>query len=387
MPRARRARTRRLAAAGRAIALSIALLVAACQTVFPRERQRRPTPPPDLGGLVLAGFHGTEAQGNRDLEELLCRVKVGGIILFARNITDAGQIARLTREATEMSRACTGRPLLIATDAEGGQVMRLGPSAGYTPTPSHQDLGDANDLAMTELEARRIGRMLHEAGINWNLAPVVDVGYNPANSVIVRSARSFGAGPALVTNHARAYIRGMHAEGILTALKHFPGHGSSFADSHLGFVDVTETANRDVEMLPYRALIGEGLADSVMTAHVFNRHLDARYPATLSSKTIRRLLRQTLRFDGVVVSDDLRMGAIEKHYGLSEAVVMAVRADVDLLLIGSDRLPDGSSAAQTTVAALRAALAAGRLEAKRVSTALRRVDALRERVRVTRLAD
>ncbi len=323
MPRARRVSTRHLAAAGRAIVLSIALLVAACQSAFPRERQRRPTPPTDLGGLVLVGFQGTEAQGNRELEDLLCRVKVGGIILFARNITDAAQVARLTREASEMSRACTGRPLLIATDAEGGQVMRLGPNAGYTPTPSHQDLGDANDLAMTELEARRIGRMLHEAGINWNLAPVVDVGYNPANSVIVRSARSFGAGPALVTNHARAYIRGMHAEGILTALKHFPGHGSSFADSHLGFVDVTETANRDVEMLPYRALIGEGLADSVMTAHVFNRHLDTRYPATLSSKTIRRLLRQALRFDGVVVSDDLRMGAIEKHYGLGEAVVMA----------------------------------------------------------------
>ncbi len=387
MPRGRRVSTRHLAAAGRAIVLSIALLVAACQSAFPRERQRRPTPPTDLGGLVLVGFQGTEAQGNRELEDLLCRVKVGGIILFARNITDAAQVARLTREASEMSRACTGRPLLIATDAEGGQVMRLGPNAGYTPTPSHQDLGNANDLAMTELEARRIGRMLHEAGINWNLAPVVDVGYNPANSVIVRSARSFGAGPALVTNHARAYIRGMHAEGILTALKHFPGHGSSFADSHLGFVDVTQTANRDVEMLPYRALIGEGLADSVMTAHVFNRHLDTRYPATLSSKTIRRLLRQALRFDGVVVSDDLRMGAIEKHYGLGEAVVMALRADVDLLLIGSDRLPDGNSGAQTTVTALHAALAAGRLDAKRVSTALRRVDALRARVGAARLAD
>ena len=387
MPRGRRVSTRHLAAAGRAIVLSIALLVAACQSAFPRERQRRPTPPTDLGGLVLVGFQGTEAEGNRELEDLLCRVKVGGIILFARNITDAAQVARLTREASGMSRACTGRPLLIATDAEGGQVMRLGPNAGYTPTPSHQDLGNANDLAMTELEARRIGRMLHEAGINWNLAPVVDVGYNPANAVIVRSARSFGAGPALVTNHARAYIRGMHAEGILTALKHFPGHGSSFADSHLGFVDVTQTANRDVEMLPYRALIGEGLADSVMTAHVFNRHLDTRYPATLSSKTIRRLLRQALRFDGVVVSDDLRMGAIEKHYGLGEAVVMALRADVDLLLIGSDRLPDGNSGAQTTVTALHAALAAGRLDATRVSTALRRVDALRARVGAPRLAD
>ena len=336
---------------------------------------------------MLIGFQGTELHNNRELEDLLCQVKVGGIILFARNITDADQVAHLTREAREMSQACTGRTLLIATDAEGGQVMRLGPSAGYTATLSHQDLGDSNDLSVTELEARRIGRMLREAGINWNLAPVVDVGYNPANLVIVRSARSFGAGPVLVTNHARAYIRGMHEEGILTALKHFPGHGSSFGDSHQGFVDVTDTANRDVEMLPYRTLLREGLVDSIMTAHVFNRRLDSRYPATLSGRTIGRLLRKELRFDGVVVSDDLRMGAIEKHYGLGEAAVMALRADVDLLLIASDRLPDGASAAQAAVAAVRTALAAGRLDPKRVLTALRRVDALRARAAASSPAD
>jgi beta-N-acetylhexosaminidase len=398
MLRARRASARRLAPTGRPILLAIALLVAACQTAFPRERTPRPALSPelkasikevsaDLGALVLIGFAGTEVSGNQDLEELLCRVKVGGIILFARNITDADQVARLTREASAMSRGCTGRSLLIATDAEGGQVMRLGPNAGYTPTLSHQDLGDGNDLAVTELEARRIGRMLHEAGINWNLAPVVDVGYNPANPVIVRFARSFGAGPVQVTNHARAYIRGMHQEGILTALKHFPGHGSSFADSHFGFVDVTETANREVELLPYRTLHAEGLADTIMTAHVFNRRLDSRYPATLSSKTIRRLLRQGLGFDGVVVSDDLRMGAIEKHYGLGEAAVLAMRADVDLLLIATDRLPDGSSAAQTAVRALRTALAAGRLDVKRVAIALGRIDALRARLGSSRVRD
>jgi beta-N-acetylhexosaminidase len=269
--------------------------------------------------------------------------------------------------------------LLIATDAEGGQVMRLGPGAGYTPTLSHRDLGEDNDLALTELESRRIGRMLRQAGIGWNLAPVVDVGYNPANPVIVRPARSFGAGPGLVTSHARAYIRGMHAEGVLTTLKHFPGHGSSFADSHLGFVDVTDTANREVELAPYRTLIAEGLADSVMTGHVFNRHLDPRYPATLSLATIRGVLRRDLRFAGVVVSDDLRMGAIEKHWGLADATVMALRAEVDVLLIADDRLPDGRSAAQVALEALGTALAKRQLEAKPLAAAIQRVDALRAR--------
>jgi beta-N-acetylhexosaminidase len=330
------------------------------------------------------GFSGTEVFGNRELEELLCVARVGGIILFARNVVDAEQVARLTRDAQAASRACTGRTLLVATDAEGGQVMRLGPDAGYTPTLSHRDLGEDNDLALTELEARRIGRMLSAAGIGWNLAPVVDVGYNPANPVIVRHARSFGAGPLLVTSHARAYIRGMHAAGVLATLKHFPGHGSSFADSHLGFVDVTDTAHREVELLPYRVLIAEGLADSIMTGHVFNRRLDARYPATLSSATIRGVLRKTLQFAGVVVSDDLRMGAIEKHWGLADAAVMALGAEVDMLLIAEDRLPDGRSAALVASDALRGALAKRHLDVKQVRAALQRIDALRARAAALR---
>lgn len=363
----------------RTLLLAAVLLATAASTAISGPRASRPAAPPDLGALLLVGFSGTEVFGNRELEELLCVARVGGIVLFARNIIDAEQVARLTRDARGASRACTGRSLLIATDAEGGQVMRLGPGAGYTPTLSHRDLGEDNDLALTELESRRIGRMLRQAGIGWNLAPVVDVGYNPANPVIVRPARSFGAGPGLVTSHARAYIRGMHAEGVLTTLKHFPGHGSSFADSHLGFVDVTDTANREVELAPYRTLIAEGLADSVMTGHVFNRHLDPRYPATLSLATIRGVLRRDLRFAGVVVSDDLRMGAIEKHWGLADATVMALRAEVDVLLIADDRLPDGRSAAQVALEALGTALAKRQLEAKPLAAAIQRVDALRAR--------
>lgn len=362
----------------RAAVLAAALLAIASPVASSNPRAPRAAAL-DLGALLLVGFSGTEVFGNGQLEELLCVARVGGIIVFARNIVDADQIARLTRDARDASRACTGRSLLVATDAEGGQVMRLGPTAGYSPTLSHRDLGEDNDLAVTELEARRIGRMLAEAGIGWNLAPVVDVGYNPANPVIVGRGRSFGAGPGLVTSHARAYIRGMHEEGVLTALKHFPGHGSSFTDSHLGFVDVTDTANREVELAPYRALIAEGLADSVMTGHVFNRRLDARYPATLSGATIRGVLRASLKFTGVVVSDDLRMGAIEKQWGLADAAVLAARAGIDMLLIADDRLPDGRSAALVALDSLRGALAKGRLDAQHVQAAIRRVEALRAR--------
>jgi len=312
---------------------------------------------------------------------LLCETRAGGALLFGRNVVDAGQVARLTGWMVGRARECAGRPLLVAVDAEGGGVMRLGPGAGYTPTLSHQDLGDGNDVALTELEARRIGGRLRDAGIAWNLAPVVDVGYNPANPVIVGASRAFGADPARVTAHARAYLAGMRAAGVLTALKHFPGHGSSFGDSHLGFVDVTATARPELELAPYRALMAEGLVDSVMSAHVFNRRLDRRHPATLSRATIARLLRGGLGWTGVVVSDDLRMGAIERHYGLDDAAVLALHAGVDVLLIADDRLPDGRSAARVALEALRRALERGRLAPETVEAALARVDALRARVR------
>ena len=366
----------------RAALLAVLLLVVSgCRTGADAARNERAARlAPRLGELLLVGFHGTTLDDNADLERLLCQVRVGGVILFARNIVDADQVGRLTRALSDRARACTGRTLLIAVDAEGGRVMRLGPGAGYTATLSHQDLGDANDLAQTELEARRIGTMLREAGINWNLAPVVDVGYNPANPVIVGVGRSFGANPALVAAQARAFISGMHAAGLITALKHFPGHGSSVADSHHGFVDVTDTANPTVELAPYRMLLAEGVVDSVMTAHVFNRRLDRRYPATLSERTITGLLRRDLGWRGVVVSDDLRMGAIDKHYGLADAALRTLRAGVDVVLIADDRLPGGVSAAAVVMEGLGTAVRRGRISPRRVEEALVRIGVMRAKI-------
>src|SRR5688572_17268620 len=266
---------------GGALALA-ALALAACASAPPADVLARLEP--RLGQLLLVGFRGTTLTDNAELDALLCGARTGGILLFARNIVDATQVAALTAASAARAAECGTAPLLVAVDAEGGRVMRLSPAAGYVATLSHKDLGDGNDLVLTELEARRIGAMLREAGINWNLAPVVDVGYNPANPVIVGSGRSFSANPALVAAQARAFITGLRSEGVLSALKHFPGHGSSFADSHQGFVDVTDTANPILELAPYRLLFAEHAVDSVMTAHVFNRYLDSRYPATLSRR-------------------------------------------------------------------------------------------------------
>jgi beta-N-acetylhexosaminidase len=362
------ARLRSVLAAG-----LLALVLGGCRTALPPDPARIAPLADALGDLLLAGFDGTAVAGNGELEALLCRARVGNVLLFGRNIVDPAQLAGLTGDLRARARACTGRPPLVAVDAEGGRTMRLGPATGYTPTLSAAELGDADDLALTELEAFRIGRMLREAGIDWALAPVVDVGYNPANTVIVGAGRSFGASPARVAAHAHAFVRGLRRAGVRSTLKHFPGHGGSYGDSHQGFVDVTGTAAPAVELEPYRRLLAKGAVESVMTAHVFNGRLDRRYPATLSRATLERVLRRQLGFDGLVVSDDLRMRAIEQHYGVETAAVRALAAGVDVLVVADDRLPDGRSAAALVLAALREALAEGRLPADRVATALARM--------------
>jgi beta-N-acetylhexosaminidase len=225
-----------------------------------------------------------------------------------------------------------------------------------------------------------MGAMLREAGINWNLAPVVDVAVNPLNPAVVTLGRTFSADPQQVIAHARAFILGMRAAGVLTALKHFPGHGSSLRDSHAGFTDVTDTADLKVELAPYRALIKAGLADSVMTAHVYNKGLDPWDPATLSRYTVNRILRGRFGYKGVVVSDDLLMGAIVQHYGLEDAAVKALGAGVDVLLISQNARKGEPLAAERVVEAVHRAVAQGWLSRSRVTSALDHVKALRARL-------
>jgi len=338
--------------------------------------------------LLLVGFRGTEVEGNDEIHTLVCDVKVGGLILFERdvatraprNITDAEQLARLTTDLQALARRCAGRPLMIAVDAEGGLVMRLSSRVGYLPTPSHQELGDAGDLAQTELEARRLGARLREAGINWNLAPVVDVAVNPTNPAVVTLGRTFGSDPARVTAHARAFITGLRAAGVLSTVKHFPGHGSSRVDSHLGFTDVTDTADLKAELAPYRTLIKEGMVDSVMPGHVFNRNIDPWYPASLSRFAVNRLLRAKLGYKGLVVSDDLLMGAVTQRYGVEEAAILALGAGVDVLLISHNSVRREPRASERLVVAIHRAVAEGRLSSRAVRSALARVQAFRARL-------
>lgn len=286
-----------------------------------------------IGQMLLVGYRGLEADDNhpavRDIREL----HLGGVILsdydmvageYRRNIESPEQVIRLTGALQQAS----ATPLLIAIDQEGGLVTRLKESNGFPPTVSHQRLGAEDDCATTFREAGTIAETLAAIGINLNLAPVVDLNINPENPIIAGKERSFSADPKTVTRHAAAFVQAHREYGVICSLKHFPGHGSAAADSHLGLVDVTDLWSH-VELEPYRNLIKAGSVDAVMTAHVFNARLDPDYPATLSHATITGLLRGELNYDGVVISDDLHMKAIAEHYGFKTAVRCALEAGVD----------------------------------------------------------
>ncbi len=303
-----------------------------------------------IGQMIKVGFRGLTIDDNSPIVEDIRKYHIGGVVLFdydvprdtaMRNIASSDQVQQLVKDLQYYAET----PLIIAIDQEGGRVARLKPRYGFQKTVSAQYLGSLQNADSTRKYAHQTGQMLSELGINTNLAPVVDVNINPENPVIGGIERSFSGDPEVVTRHARIFIETLHQYGIITTLKHFPGHGSSREDSHLGVVDVTDYW-KQTELVPYRNLIESGNADIVMTAHIFNAKLDSTYPATLSEPVISGLLRDSLDFDGVVMSDDLQMKAIRTQYGLKETIKMSIQAGVDILSFANNSIFDAEIAAK-----------------------------------------
>lgn len=334
-----------------------------------------------IAQMLLLGFPGETLEAGSPIDEAIRRYGAGGVVLFDNNI-DLGVTNRNITAPAQLKKLMAGlrdasaTPLFIAVDQEGGVVARLKDRYGFPPSVSAQRLGAQNRLELTRVSSESIAATLAEYGFNLNLAPVVDLNLNPANPVIASKERSFSADPALVTAHAAEYIKSHRRQQILTCLKHFPGHGSSRDDSHLGLTDVTRYWNED-ELLPYRNLISQGLCDMVMTAHTFNTAIDPEYPATLSEATIDGILRKRLGFEGVVVSDDLYMGAIVQHYRYETAVEKAINAGVDLLVVANDKAyrPD---IMPHTVGLLLDLVQQGRIPEARINQACGRIMALKE---------
>jgi beta-N-acetylhexosaminidase len=293
---------------------------------------------------------------------------LAGVTIFGPNIAGPQQLAALTAQL----RSAGGLPL-VAIDEEGGDVTRIAHLTG-SPYPGNAALGAVDDAALTAAVYQSLGQDLAGLGINVNLAPSVDVNTAADNPVI--GIRSFGSDPDLVARHAAAAVRGLQAAGVAACAKHFPGHGSTSADSHHGIVTVQASLDllRRRDLPPFSAAIAAGVR-GVMPGHLRVPELTGDAPATLSAAALNGLLRGELGFTGVIISDALEMRAVSDLYGLPEAAVLAVAAGTDLLCFGRDAAEESYLAVRR---ALSEAVASGRLPAERLTEAQQNVARLRD---------
>ena len=284
-----------------------------------------------LGRLLIAGFKGTTM--SPEIKQLIHDYHIGGVILFGRNIGTPQEILALTQSLQQEAKvAGYSSPLLICIDQENGVVRRLG--EGTTVIPGAMLLGATHEPTNAYNAGLMAGKELKALGINWNLAPVVDINNNPKNPVI--GVRSFGENPQDVTDMAKNSMLGMQESGVMTTLKHFPGHGDTSVDSHLDLPVIAHDLQRlhEVELVPFKACIAAG-ADAIMTAHVYFPALESESntPATLSRAVITGLLREELGFNGVVTTDCMEMDAIANGVGTVNGCLKAVQAGVDLVMV------------------------------------------------------
>ncbi len=333
-----------------------------------------------LGQMIMVGINDrkTIEPGDPILQEIRSG-KLGGIILFEKNISEQNAENTLKKMVGDLQAAATF-PLLVTIDEEGGNVHRLKPKYGFPSMPSAAYLGRQATTDSTLYYNRQLAAVMANIGINLNFAPTVDLAINTKNKVIVQRERSFSGFPEQVSKHALACIDAHHEYGLKTILKHFPGHGSSTEDSHTGIVDVTKTWSFS-ELLPYHTLLSSGKHDAIMTAHIINKRWDEKMiPATLSYKVVTGMLRNLLNYQGVVFSDDMQMDAIAKSYGLEKAIMMAVNAGVDVLLFGNNVRKDVKPVSGTEVhAILKKLLKENKISTKRVNESYARIMALKNK--------
>jgi beta-N-acetylhexosaminidase len=365
------------------IFLVLAIITSACQPAAPPEEaatDEADTTITDamLGQLIMAGFRGMTYDSISPLvREQLEAGEIGNIVLFDydmgyktyhRNIRSPQQVMQLLGELQSHSPA----KLFTAIDQEGGRVNRLKEKYGFITLPSAQYLGEQITTDSTAYYAGLNAESLRTLGFNVNFAPVVDLNVNPDNPVIGKIERSFGASSKQVIAHARAWVNAHEALGVLSVLKHFPGHGSSEADSHKGFTDVTNTWSEE-ELTPYRELLKDDSGLAVMTAHVFNRNIDTLYPATLSPKYIQGILRDSFQYQGLVFSDDLQMNAVSKLYDFKTIIRQSLLAGVDILVFGNNLENYNESIARDAIKCIRELLAEGSITPERLLLSYERV--------------
>ncbi len=344
-----------------------------------------------IGQMLIMGFEGKTITNDSSIVHDIQQHHIGGVILFDynyqtkkfdKNIENPAQVLTLNTMLQEANAKAASThqaalPLLISVDYEGGQVNRLKESYGFPKTAKASEVGlmsfdDANGLA------HDMASTLTQHGFNLNFAPVLDVNVNPDNPIMGKLGRSFSDDPRHVADYANIYASHFLSQKVQCAYKHFPGHGSSTSDSHLGFVDVSDTW-LSYELDPYRDLLNtETSCGMVMTAHIVNRQLDdSNLPATLSHKILTGMLREQLHFDGVIISDDMQMKAISEHYGLEQALTLAINAGVDMFIFGN-QLSEKPQNVHEIVTIIEENVRAGKIAESRINDAYRHIVQLKQ---------
>lgn len=334
------------------------------------------------GQMILVGFQGDSA-GDASVEavgEEIAAGEIGGVMFLKTNVASLDAVAEMNA-AFRAAAPAPELPPFLALDQEGGAVERLTAEVGFEEIPNAATVAANNGPQEAAAIYADLAQRIAAVGFNVNFGPVADINLNPDNQIIARYGRAFSDIPEAVTAYDAAFIQAHQQAGLLTSLKHFPGHGSSTADSHEGFVDITGTWQQS-ELEPYRALINAGYDEMVMVGHLYHADYSGGVeglPSSLTPQWITGVLRGDLGFNGVVISDDLEMGAIREHFSLEETVTGAVRAGMDILLFSNTSEPRASLGDEIR-AILVAEAEADPAFAARIEESYQRIVALKSRI-------
>ena len=329
-----------------------------------------------IGQMIMMGMRGTAVTPKSSIYKFVSEGKVGGVLLYERNVHKT-QAKNKMMDLTAKLQTAAPIPLLISIDQEGGKVNRLKTKYGFAPMPSAYDVAQKKDENFAIKIANRIASTCHSLGINVNYAPVLDL-HNPACPVLGKRERCFSADPNEVARYGEMYIDAHRNNKVLTVLKHFPGHGNSRSDSHLGIADVSRYWSEN-ELTPYKKLISLGKVDAIMTAHIINTQLEpSKLPATLSEKIISGMLRKEMGYDGVIITDDMQMGAIAKYYGFKESIKKAILAGVDILMFSNNIAGANQYSATNVHATIKNMVLAGEIPVSRIDESFDRIIKMKE---------
>jgi len=283
-----------------------------------------------IGQMLLFGFKGLNVDDNwvQTFTQQITDLNIGGVLVLSYNVKSPTQLDSLMNHFKQIK---SNLPILYAIDQEGGKVQRLSPQKGFQGFPSAQYTAENLCLEEAYNSYYELANECKDYGFNLILAPVVDLNINPQSPAIGNLERSYSNNPMIVSSYATAFINAIKDNGLISCLKHFPGHGSASNDSHLDITDVTQTWS-EIELDPYITLINQNLAQAIMSAHIFNTNIDENYPSSLSDSFINNLLRNELQYDGVVITDDLQMGAIQNYYELEDTIIKSINAGSDILI-------------------------------------------------------